>query len=117
MLLSRTILLLNIVVIIAYHTSNPWLSNCTFGFPLFVLMNTLAGQIYRNIRFHVYDQPITSGLTRVGMKAPGVGSPGYPSWSNSVLDISKRSVTTEPGTRQESNIIRGGGSGKRWDDV
>jgi hypothetical protein len=110
-------------VIIAYHARNPWLSNCTFGFPLFVLMNTLAGQIYRNVRFHVYDHTISSSainksLTRAGMNAPAVGSPGYPSWSNSVLDISKRSETGErQHSIEESKDIQGGGSEKRWDDV
>src|SRR5260221_1849665 len=61
--LSRTTLLFNVVVILSYYLEYPWLSNCTFGFPLFVLMNTLAGHIYRNIRLKVYmDQTITSSI-------------------------------------------------------
>jgi len=134
---SRSTLLFNVVVIISYSVEYPWLSNCTFGFPLFVLMNTLAGHIYRNIRFKVYmDQTINSSVINKNLtRAPTTTttttlptstlSPNPTSDDRHVLDnIFKRSgtvvTTTWTGpTRhslhsiEEDGIQGHGGDGRR----
>ena len=72
---SRSTLLVNMLVIIVYHLNIPSLTPCTFGVPLFVLMNTLAAHIYRNIRFKVYtDQTITSSALNRNLIGMGAGT-------------------------------------------
>lgn len=125
MLLSSSILLLNIIVVILYYLDLPWFSSCTVGIPLFTLINIVAAHIYRNIRFKVYtDHTITSSafntkdLMGIGLAARSrARTPVLPlsepkANSRHVLDITfKRSTTTSTGTgarRHSYSSIQGG---------
>jgi len=117
-----TTLVLNIVVIVVYYLNIPWLSSCTFGIPLFVLINTLAAHVYRNLRFKVcLDQTITTsvlhknlmGMGVVGNSTTGAGSPLSNTKPNDrdphgrILDITfKRSVTPTTTSTLETGMRR-----------
>jgi hypothetical protein len=57
--------------------------------PLYVLMNTLAGHIYRNIRFRVYtDHSITSSVVNKDLRKLGVATGSCISHSSNPTSVS-----------------------------